>query len=282
MDYIQDAVQSQDPDLAVRDVFKRWAINEQNAQNIERKFGAEIGSNNFRSLAKGKPDEGILNKIFQDTETVKAVKGILPPEEFKKLLADHLAIMKNNFTDNGVFSSNKFNTKFRSNQYALNQAFLEDPTALDNIKHTITGLRLFPDAIPQNPSGTVKTLLQTLGGSDSLMKAAKNLLEFGKDKMADQTLKAEINAKLAGTADSAKRMSAVQGLIEKVNKRIDEGVSDALKNGIRGGAIGGSVGLTKDKFDNLKKKLGQYTSNPQSMGDETADNTNIFITQLQI
>ena len=273
MDYIQEAVQSVDPDLAVRDTFKKWAINEQNAQMIEKKFGAEIGSNNFRSLAKGKPEEQIIRKIFGDSETVKAVKNILPAEDFNKLLADHLSIIRNDVTDKGVFSSNRFNSAIKKNQYALNEAFIDNPDGLQKMKDSLTLLRIFADDTPQNPSGTTKTLLQAImSGGINPSTLFSNLVEYGKGKMAEQKVAMEINQKLANTAAGTNKLGVIQSVVEKADKKIESNVKD-IWNGVKGGVLGGATELTDKEFEKIREKLGEITTNPMHHLDNFAHNT---------
>lgn len=273
MDYIQDQVQQQSPDLAVRDTFKNWAINEQNAQLIERKFGAEIGSNNWRSQAKG-GDEGIIKKIFRDSDSTAAAKAILPPSDFNNMLADHLAILRSEATDNGVFSSNKFNSGLRRNQYALGEAFADNAPAYQKIKDSLTLARIFADDRPQNPSGTTKTLLQALinGGTD-ITKHMANLIEYGKGKASDIRTAQEINAKLAGTADSAKKLSSVQGILKRIDTQLTSGAKAIFGPAGRAGIVGAGTYMSDKEFDRISKDFHGYYSNPETLMNDMADNS---------
>lgn len=272
MDYMQDAVQNVDPNLAVRDTFKKWAINEQNAQLIEKKFGAEIGSGNWRSLAKG-GDEGIIKKIFRDSDSVAAAKAILPPDDFNRMLADHLAILRNDATDNGAFSSNKFFSKLKQNQYALGEAFSDNGAAYGKINNALTLMRLFPDATPANPSGTAKTLIQALlnGGIDPFKHVA-NLIEFGKGKVEEAAQARNINTKLAGQADQAQKLKSIQGVLKRINEEISSQVQGIFRNSaLRSGIISGGTYLSNEKFNKLSQDLRNYSNNPQNFIDDMAD-----------
>lgn len=274
MDYIQDAVQTVNPDQAVRDIFKKWAVNEQNAAMIEKRFGAEIGSNNWRSLAKG-GDEGIIKKIFRDSDSVAAAKAILPKEDFNNMLADHLSIMRNDATDKGIFSSNKFFSNFRRNQYSLGEAFSENAPTFQKIKDSLTLMRIFADDIPQNPSGTTKTLLQALmqGGLDPF-KHISNLMEFGKDKFSEAVKAQQINEKLAGTADAAKKLGSLQGILNRVNSKLTSSAKSIFtSSGTRGAALAGSAYLSDAEYNKLTKDVRGYYANPQSFIDDMADNS---------
>lgn len=272
MDYMQDQVQKFVPDLKVRDTFKRWAINEENAKMIEKRFGAEIGSNNWRSLAKG-GDENILKKIFRDSDSVSAAKSILPKEDFDRMLADHLAIMRNEATDKGVFSSNKFFSNFRRNQYALGEAFSENAPAYQKMKDSLTLMRIFADDIPQNPSGTTKTLLQALlqGGLDPVKHVA-NLLEYGKGKFGEAVQAQKINEKLSGISDANKKLTSLQGILNRVTTQLNSNAKSIFTAG-KGAVLAGSTYLTDAEYDKMTKPLRGYYANPQSFMDDMASNT---------
>lgn len=277
MDYIQDAVQSVDPDQSVRETFANYAKNEENAKLIEQKFGAEIGSDNFRSLAKGKPEERILGKIFSDSASTQAAKNILPPEKFNELLADHLAILKKDTTDQGIFSANKFYSKIAkgTSQHALNEAFAGNPGTYQKIKDLMTVMRTFTDAAPQNPSGTTKTLLQALvnGGLDPFKHLA-NLTEFGKEKLNELQGAAEINAKLRGQQDSNMQLKSIQGILNRVNQTISSNVKDIFKSdALKGVTLSAGIQLSQSAYDKIAKRIGELSTNPQSAMDHLSDST---------
>ena len=60
---LMDQMQASSPSADVRDAFKRYAINEQERQVIEKNFGAPVGSPEFGAISKVKP-EMIGDKIF--------------------------------------------------------------------------------------------------------------------------------------------------------------------------------------------------------------------------
>jgi hypothetical protein len=275
MDYMQDAIQSQEPDMAVRDIFRQWAINEQNAQFIEKKLGAEIGSGNFRSLAKGQADEQILRKIFNNSEVVNSVKEILPPEDFNKLVADYLKIKQADATDKGVFSSNKFYSQLRKNASALETAFANSPQIYQKLKDNLSLLRIFADDAPQNPSGTTKTFLQALaqGGVDP-MAHIRNLMDFGKEKFAEQVSQAKINAALAGTKQADSKLSTIQGVLKRTKQAMDETVVSLLSGNLaRGALLAGGARLTDQEYQDLQKNLSAMTQDPNRMTDHLTTST---------
>ncbi len=274
MDYIQDQVQNIDPNLAVRDTFKRWAINEQNAQLIEKKFTAEIGSDNWRSKATG-GDEGILKKIFRDSDSVAQAKAILPPQDFNNMLADHLAILRNDATTDNAFSSSKFATSLKRNQYPLGEAFSDHGNAYGKINSATTLMRLFPDSISANPPHTARTMMEVIARSGlSPSKYLDNLYEFGKGKILDVAQTRDINAKLAGQSDAAKKLTSIKGIISRVNDQMGSTIKGIFSSSeAKGGFLSAATSMSNDKFDKISEDLRSYSSNPQQFIEDTAANT---------
>lgn len=166
MDIIQSKVQEFSPELAVRDAFKKYAINEQNREIMERIFGGSIRDR--ASFAKEIKPEDVLNKLFSNTVSVRAAKEILGPE-FDKVSANYLAQKIAGVTDaakNG-FSSNKFATFLKNKGPELEEAL--QPEILQKLRAVTDKMRILPDAPSVNPSGTAKALgimakLQNLSG----------------------------------------------------------------------------------------------------------------------
>ena len=160
MDYIQGKIGDYAPESLAsdaREYFKRYAINEQERQVIEKTFGASVGKGEFGSISKVKPEE-VLNKMFKDTATIDAAKKILGPEKFNEALSNYLAIEREAATDKGVFSSNKFGSFLKKNIPELQVAFKDMPEKLQSLKDMNTIMRILPDSTSINPSGTAKTL----------------------------------------------------------------------------------------------------------------------------
>lgn len=160
MTQMQDA--TGDPNI--REAFRRYAINEQERQVIERNFGASVGSDEFGQISQVKP-EYVGDKIFSNTATVQAAKNILPKEQFSQILANYLAENKAAVTDKGSFSSNKWGSFLRRNQDALNIAFQDNPQDLQRFKDLTTIMRILPDAPSINPPRTASTLARILSGN---------------------------------------------------------------------------------------------------------------------
>lgn len=279
MDYIQDLVQKGEPNVQVRETFKRYAQNEQLAQTIEKKLGAEIGEGNFRSLAKGKPDEKILGNIFRDSETTKLVKEMLPPEQFQKIVADHLSILKNEATNEGVFSTRKFASLLDKNFYSMKEAIGSNPS-LGKINDAVTLLKTFGDMTSINPSGTAKTMLGALSKISlthpgEFFKAA---YDVAKEKFGDAQLAHQINAKLAGESAKATQLSSIQSMLKKVTNQIGSEAKEIFSNptaqrAIRGAALGAASQLSDEKYKEITDHIKKMVGNPQTMMDHMSDNT---------
>lgn len=269
MDYIQDIIQKEAPNEEVREWFRKYAINEENAKIIEKKFGAEIGSDNFRSIAKNKPAEKILDNIFRDTESVKAARAILPPDKFNEMLANHMAEQKALVTTDGAFSSNKFYTKsLKGNQDALNEAFAYRPELHQRIKDLNTIMRILPDSPPVNNSGTAKTLIGSLRGAKTGVELANKVLDWGQEKLQHQKLTDELNQRLAGTADKVQSLSILDKIQNKVDRQINSGVKGIFDPtmGVKG-FISSKLIPDEKRKDHAKfaEEMNSLANNPQAM-----------------
>lgn len=232
MDYMQEAVQG-NPDVNVRDTFRRYAINEQSRNVIEKAFGASVGTPEFGAFSKIKP-ENIGDRIFANTANVEAAKQILPKEQFNTILANWIAEAKAAATDKGAFSSNKFGSFLRRNQDALNSAFQGSPEKLQRLKDLTTIMRILPDAPSMNPSGTAKTLFRMLQNTNVHDMTWEGLLASIPKKVVEQIGKvaqrSELNQALAGKAT---QNAAQQTLIRHASKTSDR-IDMAIKALFRG------------------------------------------------
>lgn len=163
MDFMEDHIAAHEPDLAVRDTFRRYAINEQNREILERIMGGKIGDRT--SFAKSIKPEDVLDRVFGNTESVKAAKAILG-SSFSDATASYLAKTMEAVTDNtkNGFSSNKFGSFLRSKNPELATAFAEKPEVLSRIQALTKKMQILPDSPPLNPSQTATTIMQVLGG----------------------------------------------------------------------------------------------------------------------
>lgn len=241
MDYLQNIADEHMPDVGMRDMFKRWAINEQQRGVIEKVFGASVGSPEFGQISKVKP-ENIVDNIFRNSANIDAAKRILAPHEFNELAANWLTSAKDQYTKNGVFSSNRFGTFLKNHADSLNVAFQDNPETLQRLKDLTTISSIIPDAASINPSGTAKTAMrmmgdkmkdislgEIIGGSWNPMVLkgliGKKGLEVLGDIRAQNAAIKEFNQGLAGKSAQQTTMQATQKMLSIINSNIDKRVS---------------------------------------------------------
>lgn len=214
-------------DPAIRDAFKRYAINQQQRQVIEKSFGASVGTPEFGAISKVKP-EMIGDKIFGNTATTQAAKDILPQDQFNTILANWLSEAKAAATDKGAFSSNKFGSFLRRNQDALNVAFADRPEQLQRLKDLTTIMRILPDSPTINPSGTAKTLFRMVSGMKLHDMTWEGLLASIPQKAAaaveKQIQMGELNKALAGEAVKNSATQSLQMNAAKMSGHLDKGI----------------------------------------------------------
>ncbi len=164
LDVIQTEIEKVSPDAAVRDTFRRYAINEENRKIMEKIFGGSISDK--ASFAKEIKPEDVLSKLFSNTVSIQAAKSILG-ENFKPAAANYLSQNVAKFTDaakNG-FSSNKLASLLKAKAPELEEALSQNPEQLAKLRAITDKLRILPDSPSVNPSGTAKTsLLQKIQG----------------------------------------------------------------------------------------------------------------------
>lgn len=273
MDYIQSTLDAQSHNFEVRNIFKDWAINEQERGVIEKAFGASVGSPEFGAISKIKP-EVIGDRIFSNTANVKAAKSILPGKDFNQILANWLSEAKAAATDNGALSSNKFNTFLRKNQDALNEAFIDNPQGLQKLRDLITMMRILPDAASINPSGTAKTLVSHLKGHDTILGVFKGIGGFAKEKFQEGQVRSEVAAALAGKSDQSAKLNSIDGIASKISKKITSAAKSVFESpSARGGAISGVASMSDKQFIDHTKRVKELSRDPHAMLNHLSDNT---------
>lgn len=239
MDSMEGMVTKLSPDIELRDAFKRYAVNEGKRDVIEQILGGSISGKG--SLAKQIKPEDVLNKIFSNTVSVQAAKGILG-KDFNKVLSDYLANARSKVTDearNG-FSSNKFNTFLRGKNPELAAAFGEGTPALKRIEALTTKMRILPDAPSVNPSGTAKALSiqEKIAGLSRVLRPTQALQDFA-DRFAKRaqaekqnyTLGEVLNGKSFADATSAASEAELKASkFARLQRMADNVTSDISKN----------------------------------------------------
>ncbi len=247
----------------IRDIFKRYAINEQNRNFITSKFGVDIENGGFKALA-GKPASQIMAKIFKDEETVKAIKALLPKEEYEKLLANYIAQSKAAVTKDGVLSSAKFGTFLNDKKnIVLNEAFKGSENKLQRLRDLNTVSRLVPDLPSANPSGTANTAFELIQKLTTPSGIAGLLKDKAFQIYGEKTATAELNAKLAGQAMQAEKIGVIQKMIEKSSKKIDQAAKSIYTGAARGAFLSGATKALSGDYSERVKKI-------QELSDSTA------------
>lgn len=275
MEYMQEVVEKAHPDMNVREVFKRYAINEQERGVIEKAFGASVGSPEFGAISKIKP-EVIGDRIFSNTANVKAAKAILEPQKFNEILSNWITEAKSASTDKGVFSSNKFASWMKRNQDSLNEAFSNNPEQIQRLKDLVTVMRILPDAASVNPSGTAKTLMNMLREANGPTDVGRGLLNILKDKTWNQVehqVKVQnLNEELAGRAAKATVLGNIAKMVDKASEKIAQGAKSIfVDNHTRGAVVQAAVMMSPETYDKHSKFITKMARDPQAMQTHLSD-----------
>lgn len=219
MDYMQNVVGEHAPQL--REPFKRYAINEQNRNVIEKIFGASVGNAENGIKSKVNP-ETIIDDMFSDSSSIDAAKKLLPKEKYNHLLGNWISQAREAATDleTNVFSSKKFATFLKKKAPQLETAFSDNPEQLQRLHDLTTIAKIIPDAAPVNPSGTAKTIIGALKGStstpDALLRMAHYIKESALGGIEEQANIRKINNALSGKTPT----EATNSLINELGKAI--------------------------------------------------------------
>jgi len=271
MDYMGNMVEG--GPSALREGFKRYAINEEVRKTLETKFG--IDTREISAHKVGKAEENITNKMFQDSETVKAAKHILPPEDFAHATANYLAQMRAKFTNTeGVFSSKNFDNFLTKKGIVLQDALADNPQALNHLKNYTLQSRIVPDAASINPSGTAQTWFKIaqeaaneIDGATDVVGMAKFLKKISLDKIEEHVSEQNFNRMLQGKTEKTSTLVEIGKMIEKANNAITSKAKSIFGNsGVRGGVII-SYPLLEHEYNKTVKKVQEFASNPQKMMD---------------
>lgn len=258
MDLIQEKVQEIAPDMKVRDAFKKYAINEQNREVMERIFGGSISDK--ASFAKEIKPEDVLNKLFSNTVSVRAAKDILGPE-FDKAAGNYLSQQIERVTDaakNG-FSSNKFGTFLRQKGPELEEALTQHPEILEKLRAITDKMRILPDSPAINPSGTAKTL----GIMSKLQKLGGYLTPGGLAKLPGEMLK--------GISERFEQ-SQQRDLIDRILSSKQELGNDAqlINKRQQYGALTQIERMGQNMTNTIKRKVGSVFKTGSSVAEDTA------------
>lgn len=304
MDIMQNEVDKANPETVeglnhplgqqnVRDLFKRYAINEENRSTLEQLLGGSI-SDKAATLKQIKPEE-VLNRIFGNTQYVKAAKEILG-NDFSKLAADYLSQQIDRVTDvtkNG-FSSNKFATFLKQKAPELEEGLSQHPTELAKIRAITDKMRILPDSPSINPSGTAKTsLLQKMQGLGSfiahptavpgkLMSAIGEHFEGAQQRSEfDRILRGKGTSGTPEQLANKSRMYSAYSKIERmgqtVTNKINTGMKDLFNKAENIKGITAQKLIPEEKqqanYEKLQAHLKDMVGNPDKFANNLQQNT---------
>jgi hypothetical protein len=292
MDLMQSKVQSEVPDLQIREMFKRYAINEQNRELMEKVFGGKFDEQ-ASLLRQVKPEE-LGDKVFRNSATIQVAKDILPAETFNRLVGNYLKEQVVKFTDKGTFSSQKFSSWLKNNQSVLEFAFAENPAVIKRFNALADKMRILPDSAPLNPSGTAKAigLFDAVNKVSNMARSAGHLIQSPNkvvggflsalgDRMALKGQAAQLDRILAKSTDMERRVSKLATIertihqttnsIQSLSKKALE-YSGKVTNSLPGAVILLNNEEKEKKFNKIKARI-EETNSPESYLDKMEKNT---------
>lgn len=283
MDVIQGKVQTQVPDMEVREMFKRYAINEQDMSTLEKIFGGKL--NDREALLRQVKPELLGDKIFSNSATIQEAKRILSKETFDQMAGNYLAEQVAKFTDQGTFSSKKFANWLKNNKTQLEIALSDNPVVLQKLDALAAKMSIIPDMAPLNPSGTAKamTLQEAVSKASSMMRSTgefiKNplssvggyLSDLG-ERLAKQDEVSQLEAILSKGVEAERKVSKLATIERALNKTTNAINTLANKAMDVGGKVidvtpGALILLNREekekKFDKIKEQI-EETNSPDA------------------
>lgn len=254
MDEMEERIAQSSGDKGLRETFKRFAQNEEKRITLEKILGGSVSDK--ASFLKAIKSEDVLDKIFSNTNTVKAAKELLG-SKLDQISADWLANKIAKVTDDakGGFSSNKFASVMKGKAPELVEAFAEKPQVLQRIRALTDYMRILPDSPSVNPSGTAKTLniLERVSVLGKVFNPKQAILDFGEhlaSKSEAARQKSTIEKILAGQDLRAAQMStdakighySALAKLERAAQNTTQTIQRAAKSIFSGGVTAGRAG----------------------------------------
>ena len=287
MDYMQDEVNKALPDIKVRETMKRYAINEQNRDIMEKIMGGSISDK--ASFGKGIEPEKVLDRIFSSRENVLAAKNILG-DKFNEVTANYMSQLMNKAKDPVKgFSTNSVSKTLINKADILKEAFSAKPEQFNKISAIIDKMRSLPDSPPGNPSDTASAtaLLKKIHGFRELLQHPTQAIGKAIGSIASKIDEAQqiasLNRKLSGADQNAiakQQMYSAYSKIERMGQQlgqsIDKHVNAIFKvteNAIPITATKLTPEDKQKKYEKAAKKLGEFTANPEDYLNKISDST---------
>lgn len=232
LDQLEVIGQKKVPEM--RDVFKNYAINERNLDNIESIIGGKVDS--LDSIYSANPDK-IVDKVLSNPNYQDIVKSYVGDESYNEMIKSFLNQgLKKSFDNVKGFMPQNFRTFLKQNENVLLRSIgNEQYQRLSALADHGYLARRFLDEV--NPSGTAESLLSALKpGSFTQEVIQKGPVSAVKQKIyssvlnkqkQNQSVKAVNEALAYGSAEAG--ASAKSSASQKIYQTIKDN-SDALKN----------------------------------------------------
>lgn len=294
LDVIETKFEELAPNSGIREAFKNYAVNEGERELLEKVLGGSL--NDKASILKQIKPEEVGDKIFRNTNTIKAARAVLAPDVYDKLLANYIAENIEKYTDRAAngFSSRKFASWLKRDEVTLRQAMEHKPDLYEKLSALTDIMKILPDAPPVNPSGTAKTIFNLSEIlSHGVTGVPGKILEVAKGKIESAETKAAFEASLAAAKEGRAleekaRTYTVMKKFEEMNKSISKKISDGIDAFFnRGGsrkaesiAVPATIksiesGKKSDKhsFNQIYDHVNKYAANPSGYIDHITDVT---------
>lgn len=146
----------------IRETFKEYAINETERDIMEKILQGDLLGEGV--LQKEIKPENVVDRIFLSTTTINDAKKVLGPELYKKAFGEWIQGAVNAATDaeKKTFSSAKMANWLKKNAAKLEVAAEGNQAVVQRLKDLTELMKVIPDSMPANPSGTAPTLVELL------------------------------------------------------------------------------------------------------------------------
>lgn len=284
MDYIETEIAKSNPELEVRDAFRRYAVNEEKRATIERIVGGSIHP--AADFSKAIRPEDVVDRLFGNTVAISASKDVLG-DQFNKALASYLKIQADRVTDSAKngFSSAKFASFLKRKEPELAAALAEKPQMLNRLQALADFMRILPDSPSVNPSGTAKTLniLQSAQKVASILDPVgylrngvanvfENLSKKAEAAKNRETMQLMLKGRAAAEAEkeAESRMARysvlkrMEELSQKTSKKIESAVRDVFHSTeALAPAVAGK--LTAPSKESRQERLNEFTDRSEEL-----------------
>lgn len=231
LDKLEDIGEKKVPQM--REVFKRYAINERAVDDIEDIIGGKIETLN--SMYAANPDK-IINKVLSNPNYQEIVKGYIGPDAYSEMLASYVwQGFKNSIDQVKGFAPEKFRNFLKKNENVLSRSLGQEQfSRLSALADHGYLARRFLDEV--NMSGTAESILSALKpGSFTQEILQKGPVAATKQQIYSSVLNKQkqsqaakvMNEALAGSNANASANSS-SSMAQKIYNNVRENYPKAL------------------------------------------------------